>query len=219
MIICYKLKQKKRCKRMHLKKEEEMTRRLMAASMAAVLLFATAIGCGGAKRQEVEAAAAAERAAAASAARKEAYRQKIRRLEEALTRPHRLRKMRVEAVRGRKTRASYATVIFAGRATSRSKEITDYDILFAWEREANEYIISRLPLGKVKFQLYKEKVEPKIQFTFDRGGFFYSTEGCYEKVQRCLGKRLEWATLHISEEDWPTEVSLPLNNGDFKKRR
>lgn len=174
-----------------------------------LLICALSTGCGdlnptyGQEEKKRQAELRAER---------ESYDQKCRRLEGLLTSPRKLRKMRVSGVEVTESQASFAHFIFVGRINGQSRRFEDYDVVFAWEREPSEYIISRLPMKMIKFQLHPEKREAEIQFSFDVHGWWSGYGHCNDDINKCLNGDLLWATLNISEKDWPTEVSLPLNS-------
>jgi hypothetical protein len=131
-----------------------------------------------------------------------------------LTSPRKLRKMRVSDVEVTTRKISFAHFIFVGKASDETRKFESYDVIFAWERNPNEYIVTRLPMDKIKFQLHSEKMEPEIQFEFKPGWWDWSWSECKSEINECIGDHLIWATIILSESDWPREVNLPLN---FKK--
>lgn len=134
-----------------------------------------------------------------------------------MTTPRVLRKMRTENVVTSETTTNFAHIVFVGKSRSVTRNYTDYDVMFAWEREQGEYILSKVPVIICRFQLSEDPMEPMVKFDFDlnRGWGTHWTEVFIDPVKFISGDergKLRSITFIINEKDWPTDINLPLND-------
>jgi hypothetical protein len=134
--------------------------------------------------------------------------ERLRQYKQRLSGFHKVRKMTVEkdTVMEATLQTSARYFILVGGSTSnyrQSLSSVSY-VVFAWEYEPNEFIISKVPLEKVKFRIHPKNYETKVEFIFKEEDLFS------DEVEKCI-KQLRWLVIHISEEEWPIEISLPFN--------
>lgn len=121
---------------------------------------------------------------------------------------------------------------FMGGISGNYKEGTEVksvvnNVRFAWEIENSTYVITTLPLEKIRIKIV-EKGEPTASFSLNKfainngvleGGFFSPRK--YDEVARILrnyynpsetfARYLEYVVFTVKSEDWPVNINLPVN--------
>lgn len=93
---------------------------------------------------------------------------------------------------------------------------TNNNIIFAWENKG-EYIISSVPLERVRIRLDPDINIPSVQFVFN-DDFTSNRSGYYDDVlircgqQYIVDRNLLYVILMVNPEQWPTNISMPLSN-------
>ena len=115
---------------------------------------------------------------------------------------HKLRKMaeRMDV----NSRISGSFFIFVGGLSGTTK--TTVSVKFAWEMNDGIYAFSSLPLEKIRVKLDEKATTPTIKFLWRR----WQGRGTPE-VQGLMDDYVSYAVVTVRESDWPTQVSLPLN--------
>lgn len=163
--------------------------------------------------------------------------------------PHQLRKMFVKAEevtekRPGKGRLSGGFFMFLGGISGNFEggtetRYTATNVRFAWEIQDNAYVITTLPLEKIRIKLVDKVQSPTVSFTLDELAvnkeFGAQTENMYydegkrkvhENLRRilanyydpheALAKYLAYATFTVRASDWPSDINLPVNQGYSK---
>ncbi len=175
---------------------------------------------------------------------KNPFNEEVKRFYEA---PHQLRKMFVKEVEttvkepGR-GHISGGFFLFMGGISGDYKEGTETKsitthVRFAWEIKDNTYIITTLPLERVRIKIVKNIEAPTISFFLDKFAVdeaFHSVVNRWAaaerqkiEVERGLGRIFEnyfnpngalsnylvYATITVKSENWPANINLPVNQG------
>jgi hypothetical protein len=134
--------------------------------------------------------------------------------------------------------------LFIGGISGDYKEGTEVKYMvthvrFAWEIKDNTYVITTLPLEKVRIKLAEKVEAPTVSFflnAFDVNKRFEdlrygnSDELVKKSVENGLGRilrnyynphealaqYLEYAVFTVRSEDWPASINLPVNQGYSK---
>jgi len=116
-----------------------------------------------------------------------------------------------------------------------TKQIVTH-VRFAWEIEDETYIITTLPLEKIRIKLVASTTTPTVSFFLDRQAIWNATWELthYRSYQegknladlnirrvlddhfnphQALSRYLAYVTITVSENDWPTNINLPMNKG------
>jgi len=133
---------------------------------------------------------------------------------------HRLRKMYETKTSSKEWSASGGFFLIAGAVSARGEEALSYDVIFSWELPDTTYIISKLPLWKLRIKFSDDAVVPTIEFAW-KEDFWDETE--YQRnISRPYNPYLasevmeyvSYAVIICKEEDWPPNVILPLSSGE-----
>lgn len=163
--------------------------------------------------------------------------------------PHQLRKMfsKEEEVTVRKPGEgsfSGGFFMFIGGVSGDYQEGTEtkYNsthIRFAWEIKDSTYIITTLPIEKVRIRLTTQAETPTVSFVLDEfvvnalfdeltkdRRYSWAEEHVANDLGRILknyfdpneafSKFLAYAVFNVKSEDWPTNINLPINQ-DYNK--
>jgi hypothetical protein len=163
--------------------------------------------------------------------------------------PHQLRKMFVkdetvtEKEPGRGS-VSGGFFLFLGGVGGEYQEGTERTyvtthVRLAWEIENSLYVISTLPLDKIRIKLTEEVNPPTIAFFLDENWInqIYAVQGAivenkrnqktravgvletdgilkdYYTPNEALSRYLAYAIITVRSADWPSNINLPVNQG------
>ena len=125
-----------------------------------------------------------------------------------LTGEHSLRKMTSDKVTSAKTSGGF--FLFSGNFNSSSK--TEMTVRFAWKMDNDTYILSSLPLEKVRVKINNETKMPTISFGLEQHCYTYSWAVPPENyIDAILQNCLYYATVTVKDSDWPIQIELTLN--------
>lgn len=114
---------------------------------------------------------------------------------------HLLRKM--VSIQDENCRMSGGFFLFVGGFDlERTNEI---NVKFAWQCSDGSYIISSLPLEKFRIKFDEKKKEPTIKFRW------VPVYANYLTSQDLMNGYVKYVLITCKEEDWPTDIKLPLN--------
>lgn len=163
--------------------------------------------------------------------------------------PHQLRKMFIKdqemtVKEPGKGYLSGGFFLFIGGVSGDYKEGTEAkyvvtNVRFAWEIKDNTYVITTLPLEKIRIRIVEKVETPTASFFLDEFAVneaFRSAVNGYtvgegkKKVERGLGrilknyydpheaisKYLAYVVFTVRSEDWPANINLPVNQGYSK---
>ncbi|OHA27022.1 MAG: hypothetical protein A3D52_00990 [Candidatus Taylorbacteria bacterium RIFCSPHIGHO2_02_FULL_44_36] len=157
--------------------------------------------------------------------------------------PHQLRKMFVEEKevivrKPSRDNLSGGFFLFIGGVSGEYKEgtTTKYQVThvrFAWEIKDNTYVITTLPLEKIRIKLVEKADTPTVSFSLDefkvnkRFENLQFPRDMYENVKRrvendlgrilrnyynpheALTEYLDYAVFTVGDGDWPKNINLP----------
>lgn len=115
---------------------------------------------------------------------------------------HKLRKMgeRIET----SSRISGGYFLFWG--SLEGSATTNVTVTFAWRLNDGTYAISSLPIEKIRIAFNEKAETPTIKFGW--GSFCWG-----QTIQELMDSEgMLYAVVTIRENDWPTQINLPLNN-------
>lgn len=115
---------------------------------------------------------------------------------------HELRKMKDFV--GVTSSSSASFFLIMGDQSQESK--TEVCVKFSWKMNDGTYAISSLPIEKFRIKLDSTATTPSIKFRWIR----YDSNHIAQ-TQELMDGYVCYAVLIIREEDWPTEIKLPLN--------
>lgn len=139
--------------------------------------------------------------------------------------PHQIRKMfvkDVESVTPGKSSLSGGFFLFVGNVHGESTGETRSEntfVRFGWEIKDKTYIITTLPLEKIRVKLVEDHLTPTVSFFLDHSkdgrGYpaVYETLQNYYNPHEAFSNYLEYATFTVNEKDWPSNINLPLTAG------
>lgn len=160
-----------------------------------------------------------------------------------LASPHKLRKMfeETERVVDKGSSWSFGGGFFffiggaGGSGNSYHQEYNVTFVTFAWQNKDSSYVITRLPLDKVRVKIVDQGIEPTAQFylTFEYK-YWTSQEGrkelvsrnwspppygtmekaikeYHDNVQEFFSRNLAYAVITCQSSDWPKAIKLPIN--------
>ncbi len=160
--------------------------------------------------------------------------------------PHQLRKMFVKDViikEPGKGHLSGGFFLLVGGFSGNYEEGTETmatHVRFAWEIKNNTYIITTLPLEKIRIKLAEKIDAPTVSFfldelainqrfkelvtgltTYNEGklkvdGYLGRILKDYYNPHKVLSKYLTYVVFTARSEDWPTNINLPVNQGYSK---
>jgi hypothetical protein len=82
-------------------------------------------------------------------------------------------------------------------------------VRFAWMLKDSSYCISSLPIDKIRIKFgYNET--PTIKFRWESWSLELPT-------QEIMDKHIFYAVITCREEDWPKDITLPLNKEDINE--
>lgn len=86
------------------------------------------------------------------------------------------------------------------------KKETTVTIKFAWQMNDGTFAISSLPLEKFRIKLDNKVVSPTIKFR-------WTFCDCDDSInlQEVMNSKVVYALLTIREDQWPVDISLPMN--------
>lgn len=126
--------------------------------------------------------------------------------EKILSGEHGLRKMAERIGTESKTSASF--FLIAGNFKSSTS--TETLIKFAWKMNDGTYAFSSLPLEKFRVRFEETASVPTVKFRWRS-----SNCGCpsdrVRQIQELMDDYVLYALLTVRESDWPTQITLPLN--------
>ncbi len=79
---------------------------------------------------------------------------------------------------------------------------------FAWEMNDGTYALSSLPLEKIRVKFDEKATNPTIKFRWRR---WRNMSIGTPQIQELMDGYVLYALLTVRENDWPAQVSLPLN--------
>jgi hypothetical protein len=131
--------------------------------------------------------------------------------------------------------------LFIGAVSGEYKEGTETKyaatyVRFAWEIKDNTYVITTLPLEKIRIKLTEQTEAPTVSFVLDQFAIneefndlirqvrFSTGENRVNRTLRrilanyyepneAFSKYLAYAVFTARSEDWPTNINLPANKG------
>ena len=142
-----------------------------------------------------------------------------------LSRPHELRKMFEKDVNFSEADSSFSAgfFLFFGGASgsSHSESGTITIIRFAWEDKDSIYVITDLPLKRVRVKIVDQIEVPTVQFFLQRPSPEYNdeyyhtgtiTKAVFDDDQEKFWRNyLSYALITCEADDWPEAIKLPLN--------
>lgn len=117
---------------------------------------------------------------------------------------HQLRKMITED--GSKSSINGGFFLIAGWINSKSENLTK--VTFSWLMNDGTYAISSLPIEKIRIKFDETKDNPVIKFKWRPGEYF---NNCEIETQMLMNLHVIYALVTCREKDWPTDITLPLN--------
>lgn len=158
--------------------------------------------------------------------------------------PHQIRKMfvrddEVSIKEPNRSHFSGGFFLFLGGISGKSTEGVETrqvvtHVRFAWETKDNTYVISTLPLEKIRIKLVEKIDSPTVSFFLDKPrineAYHNAVEKEYNLEERkrvgeefdealksyfndALDKYLAYVILTVQNEDWPANINLPINHG------
>lgn len=138
--------------------------------------------------------------------------------------PHKIRKMFVQD--SQTTSGSRLGGLFFS-FISENQTVTN--VRFCWEISNKTYIVTTIPIEKVRIRLVEGGEAPNVSFFLDefiiKETFEWELRGGMENVEKNLTRILKnymtpqetfsrflaYATITVRGEDWPTNINLPVN--------
>ncbi len=104
--------------------------------------------------------------------------------------------------------------LFAGQANGSYSETTETTVTFAWEYNGS-YVISTVPLQKMRVRISDlDTAPPSVTLVVNKGGCGFTLDGIGSEFNSnqngFLDKFIDYVEVTCRSEDWPTEISLPL---------
>jgi hypothetical protein len=119
---------------------------------------------------------------------------------------HKLRKMQ-ERENDRMSFGGFF-VFGVGAVGGRGETVTM--IKFAWQTPDGIYAISSMPIEKIMVRISETAEVPTIEFYHP--GYTRIGSSCNSmELQEVIDNRIGYAVITCREQDWPTDVQLPLN--------
>lgn len=123
-------------------------------------------------------------------------------IDDILSGEHQLRKMGQLVGSESKTKQSFFLISYNQKET----KTTVVSIKFAWKMNDGTYALSSLPLEKIRIKLEKNISAPTIKFRWN------SCDCANINItQEIMDMNVLYAVITVSETDWPTDISLPMN--------
>ncbi len=122
--------------------------------------------------------------------------------EQILKDEHILRKMAERTDVNSNISASF--FLFVGGFSETTK--TTVSVKFAWKMNDGTYALSSLPLEKIRVKLDESTTTPTIKFRWRPWKLCRTPQ-----VQDLMDDYVLYAVVTVKENDWPVQVSLPLN--------
>ena len=127
---------------------------------------------------------------------------------------HKIRKMFTKDMNISETNSSFNAgyFIFFGTASGKSNQSVTA-ILFAWEDKDGVYIVTQLPLDKVRVKIIDDWPEaPTVRFFLDDKYSYYVTRARFDENQGGIWDNyLTYAVVTVANNDWPENINLPFN--------
>ena len=118
---------------------------------------------------------------------------------------HSLRKMTNLSESHRDASAGGGYFLFSGVFNAEMHEYTTYDVVFAWDYRGT-FVISKVPIERIRVMLVKEKVEPKVSVVIaDEAQEHWFDDNSKIFMENCI----KYVLVIANEEDWNYNVEMP----------
>ncbi|MFA5127530.1 MAG: hypothetical protein WC457_00825 [Patescibacteria group bacterium] len=125
-----------------------------------------------------------------------------------MTGEHLLRKMISNSATSTNTTGGF--FIFSGSFNSSSK--TEMIVRFAWKMDEDTYVLSSIPIEKIRVKIHNDTKTPTISFKLEPDCYTYRWANPPENyIDAILENCVYYATITAKDNDWPTQIDLPLN--------
>lgn len=102
--------------------------------------------------------------------------------------------------------ASASYFLFWGSADYKGEGKTTV-IAFSWQSKNGEYILSKIPMNKVRVKFDNQNKPPYVTFSIDKYAYM-SYDLADESVDYTLQYKLNYVIIHCKESDYPTDVNI-----------
>ena len=119
--------------------------------------------------------------------------------EDALEGEHVLRKMTNSVYSSGSVTGSGFFFMGSGGMSINGKQSTEPSVTFAWLHKSGDWIITTLPLSKVRVR-FSDVSAPYVKFRWI---------WCHSETQ--INDSIVYVLIFCKESDWPTDVTLPMN--------
>lgn len=118
---------------------------------------------------------------------------------------HDLRKFSSQEIKTASS-ASASYFLFWGSASFKGEESSAI-IAFSWKSNNGEYILSKIPMSKVRVKFDNNKTAPYVTFSIDKFAFMNSglADECVEST---MNYKLNYVIIHCKESDYPTDINI-----------
>lgn len=95
------------------------------------------------------------------------------------------------------------------------KKFVTTNIKFAWDAGDNTFVISTIPLERIRIKLIEKNETPSVSFLSKE--VYFSPYLMHDKLESIDSNEfflqyLDYAVFTVNSEEWPTNINIPFNN-------
>lgn len=115
--------------------------------------------------------------------------------------------------------AGYFLIAGGASGTSNSTTTTQTIVTFAWENTNGEYVISNLPVNRLRLKFVESLANPKVTFQIKEEarsalsgayGSYTMKKNYRNDISQFINQNVAYAVIYCKQTDWPVDVKLPL---------
>jgi hypothetical protein len=120
---------------------------------------------------------------------------------------HALRKLAEMNIQDNRTKRDF--FIFTGSMNVENN--SSPGVSFAWEQNDSTYILSTLPLNRIRIRFNEAINTPIIKFRWYPGSPYHLIKDDMEKIMK---NYIIYAVIYTKRDNWPEQIQLPMNSVD-----